>query len=243
MGKIPKDPKEIFQDIIEDYKGLFGDDLLSIILYGSATGRDYRPGESDINFMIVLSEDGIESIDRAFKTLTKWRKRKVAIPLFLTHHYIETSTDVFPIEYLNFQNNHILVYGDDFLEDLSFEKELLRLQCEREIKGKLLLLRKSFLESLGRGRILKEVISQSIQAFLSLFEALLFLKDVKVPMGKRSIMETACETFGMDKTLLISLLDIKERKIKPKDSELLEIFKKYLKEIRGLANIVDELGG
>ena len=45
MAKIPKDPKEIFPEIITDYKNLFGDDLVSIILYGSATGQGYRPGK------------------------------------------------------------------------------------------------------------------------------------------------------------------------------------------------------
>ena len=55
MAKKPQDPKEIFQEIITDYKKAFGDDLVSIVLYGSAAGQDYRPGKSDINFMIVLS--------------------------------------------------------------------------------------------------------------------------------------------------------------------------------------------
>lgn len=161
MSRISKDPREIFQEITEDYKGLFGEDLISIILYGSATGKDYRPGHSDINFMIILSERGIENLERAFKTVNRWKKRKVAVPLFLTPHYVETSTDVFPLEYMNFQHNHTLVYGEDILKDLSFEREMIRLQCEREIKGKLLLLRESFLGSLGRRRIMKEMIGQS----------------------------------------------------------------------------------
>ena len=98
MAKTVQDPKEIFPAIIDDYKGLFGDDLVSIILYGSAAGRDYRPGKSDINFMIVLSEEGIERLDLAFKVVETWQKRKVAIPLFLTELYVESSLDVFPIE-------------------------------------------------------------------------------------------------------------------------------------------------
>ncbi|MBW1901605.1 MAG: hypothetical protein JRJ20_08205 [Deltaproteobacteria bacterium] len=103
MAKTIKDPKEIFPEIIADYKGIYGGDLVSILLYGSATGKDYRPGKSDINFMIVLSEQGIEQLDRAFPVIKKWRKRNVAIPLFLTETYVATSMDVFPIEYLNFQ--------------------------------------------------------------------------------------------------------------------------------------------
>ena len=103
MAKSIKDPKEIFTEITEDYNMIFGDDLISIIEYGSATGKDYRPGKSDINFMLVLSEEGIERLDRAFDIIKKWQKRNVAIPLFLTESYVGTSLDVFPIEYLNFQ--------------------------------------------------------------------------------------------------------------------------------------------
>lgn len=243
MAKSPEDPKEIFEEIIHDYQDIFHDDLTSILLYGSAAGKDYRAGKSDINFMIVLSEAGIENLDLAFKTVDKWRKKKVAIPLFLTRVYVETSTDTFPIEYLNFQRNHHLVYGEDILKELSFDHDLLRLQCEREIKGKLLLLRESFLESHGRGRFLKNIINDSLQAFLAIFIALLFLQGKDIPDKKRSVIEDTCETFEMDKALFHKLLDIREQKIKPGDQELREIFKGYLKEIRGLTKKVDELGG
>ena len=123
--------------------------------------------------MIVLSEEGIERLDKAFKVVQTWQKRKVAIPLFLTELYVESSLDVFPIEYLNFQRNHLLVYGKDILEELSFDRELVRLQCEREIKGKLLLLREAYMETSGKGKALRDVIGQSIQAFLAIFDALL----------------------------------------------------------------------
>lgn len=243
MAKVPKDPKEIFQEIVDDYKGIYGDDLVSIILYGSAVGKDYLPGKSDINFMIVLSEEGIDDLDRAFKSIRKWHRRKVATPLFLTKFYVESSTDVFPIEYLGFQHRHTLVYGEDILKDLTFKKELLRIQCEREIKGKLLLLRESFIESGGRGGILKDLIKDSMKAFLALFDALLYLKGMDIPEEKRQKIGAACEIFEMNMELFNRLLDIGEQKIKVKDSELPGMFKEYLREIRGLSRIVDELGG
>jgi predicted nucleotidyltransferase len=78
MAKIPNNPKEIFEEITADYKEVFGEGLKGIILYGSATSGSYIPGKSDINFMILVSETGIENLDLAFKTVAKWRKRKVA---------------------------------------------------------------------------------------------------------------------------------------------------------------------
>ena len=243
MARTPQDPKEIFQEVIDDYKGIYGDDLVSIILYGSAVGKDYLPGKSDLNFMIVLSEEGINNLDQAFKIITKWHRRKVATPLFLTRFYVESSTDVFPIEYLGFQRNHILVYGEDILKDLTFKREPIRMQCEREIKGKLLLLREAFLESRGKVWILKDVIKNSMQAFLAVFDALLYLRGSEIPEEKRLKIKATCEAFDMNKDLFNRLLDIREQKIKVKESELLDIFKEYLEEIRVLSRIVDELGG
>ena len=243
MAKAPNDPKEIFQDFTDDCKALFGEDLISIILYGSATGKNYRPGKSDINFMIVLSEEGIDRLDSAFKHVEKWRKRKVAVPLFLTETYIRTSTDVFPIEYLNFQRNRVLVYGKDLLEELSFDHNWVRLQCEREIKGKLLLLREAYLETAGRARDLKGLIGQSIQAFAAVFEALLFLKGKEATGDRRHTMRQACEAFDIDAGLFESLLDIREEKAKPSDEETRRLFRRYLKEVRKLSKAVDALGG
>jgi predicted nucleotidyltransferase len=209
MSKKIMDPKEIFQDIIDDYKGLYGDDLESIILYGSAAGRDYRPGRSDINFMIVLSEEGIKDLDKAFKTIARWKKRRVSTPLFLTRFYVNSSTDVFPIEYLNFKQNHVLVYGEDILNELTFDKKDIRLQCEREIKGKLLLLREAFLESEGKSYVLKEIINDSVQAFVSIFSALLFLKDREIPEDRLSIIKATCEYYEMNESIFTKLMDVK----------------------------------
>jgi hypothetical protein len=243
MAKSPENPKDIFTDIITDYKTAFGDDLISIILYGSATGKDYRPGKSDINFMIVLSEEGIDRIDGAFDIIKKWRKRNVAIPLFLTEAYVATSLDVFPIEYLNFQRNYTLVFGKDILKDLTFDGELIRLQCEREIKGKLLILREAFLETTGKGKPLKQLIGHSISAFVAIFEALLYLKGRELPGTKREIVKATAAEFDMDAALFDKLLDVKDERVKPGDMEVMDLFKEYLREVRKLAKLVDTLGG
>ena len=243
MSRIPKNPNEIFDQFVNDYKGIYGDDLVSIILYGSAAGKEYIPGRSDINFMIVLTDKGIGDPERSFGLVKKWVKRNVAVPLFLTEKYIETSTDVFPIEYLNFKRRYIPVYGKDLLKGLSLKKEFVRLQSEREIKGKLLLLRESYLGSSGRKEALTNIINQSLHAFVAIFNALLFMKDIEIPEGGRSLIIAMCNTFGLENNVFMKLIHIREGKIKPDEKELNRIFKDYLNEIHKLSKIVDELGG
>ncbi len=243
MSKTIKDPKGIFQEIIADYQAVYGDDLISIALYGSAAGTGYRPGKSDINFMVFLSENGIEHLGQAFPIVKKWRKKNVAIPLFLTENYLKTSMDVFPIEYLNFQRSYVPVFGMDILKDLQFDPEFMRLQCEREIKGKLLLLREAFLETNGKSGALREVIRNSIPSLVAIFEALLYLKGEEIPKEKRKIVRKTCNTFGMGADVFEKLLDIKERVAKPGDREIKNLFKLYLNEMRKLAKLIDALGG
>ena len=241
MSKIPEEPKEIFPAITDDYKELFGNDLVSIILYGSAASGEYIHGKSDINFMMVLSEQGIDSLERAFEVIARWKKRNVATPLFLTEDYVRTSLDVFPIEYLNFQKAYELVYGEDILKDLTFDPGALRLQCEREIKGKLLLLREAFLETQGKGRPLQKLVSQSVRAFIAIFCGLLFLEGKELPRDSREVVRQVCKTFELDSALFEKLLDIRGKKMKAGAAEMTGLFQAYLKEIQKLWKRVDRL--
>jgi len=241
MSKIPKDPEKICPGIIDDYKDLFGEDLISVILYGSAASSDYMAGKSDINVMIVLSDRGIDRLDQSLDLVSRWKKRRVATPLFLTEAYVRTSLDVFPIEYLNFQNHYKPLYGKDILSDLSFDRESLRLQCEREVKGKLLLLREGFLESRGKGRDLQLLIAGSLGALLAIFHGLLYLKGKELPHHQREVIKQFCQVFDMNSNLFERLLDMKEKKTKLTGLEMTNLFKDYLKEVQKLWKIVDML--
>jgi len=113
MAKIPDQPQEVFVPLTQDYLKVFGSELVSLIVYGSAAAAaaSYVKGKSDINLLVVLTPAGINKLDAAFDTVKYWKKRKVATPLVMTKEFIETSLDSYPIEFLNMKNSHILVYG------------------------------------------------------------------------------------------------------------------------------------
>jgi len=241
MGRHVADPASIFPKITAEYQTVFGDDLVSIILYGSAAGPDFQPGSSDINFMIVLTEKGIQQIDRSLDVVAKWRRRGVALPLFLTEAYVTTSLDVFPIEYLGLAKNHVRVFGKDILDGLTIQPECLRLQCEREIKGKLLLLRQAFLDCGGRGKALKAVIKGALPALIAIFKALLHLRGMAAPNRKREVIRTAAGAFGLDAGVFESMLAIREGKSAAKNVEVAALFRDCLKEMERLSDTIDSL--
>jgi hypothetical protein len=243
IAKIIKDPKEIFATYTRDCQAAFGDDLVSIVLYGSAAGDQYRPGKSDLNFMIVLSDRGIERLERGLAMVETWRRRQVAVPLFVTAAYVAGSLDVFPIEYLNIQRRYLLVYGRDILADLSFEPKWLRLQCEREVKSKLILLRELFFETGGRSKALRNAAIQSLPAVAAICEALLHLHDNGRTETQGSVFQAVSRLFDLDEGVFERLLDIKTGQFKPSAREMGVFYHQYLAQVAKLAQAVDAMGG
>jgi len=241
MAKIPDQPQEVFIPLTQDYLKVFASELVSLIVYGSAAAGSYVKGKSDINLLVVLTEAGMNRLDAAFDTVKYWKKRKVATPLVMTKAFIESSLDSYPIEFLNMKNSHILVYGENILTNLLFQPADLRQQIEREIKGKIILLTQGYLETAGSARQLRQLIRNSFTAFISIFNAMLYLKHEKSPQTRRETIKEACDLFSLDKTVFELCSDIKEGKDNLSGKEIINIFKKYLLEVEKMGSIVDKL--
>ncbi len=241
MSKIPKQPQTIFDEFTADFKKVYGEDLIAIILYGSAARGDYIYKKSDINFLIVLSETGIQRLRSALALTPKWQKRRVITPLILTEEYIHSALDSFPIEFLTMKLHYQVVYGKDLLAEIEIKPEHLRLQCERELRGKLLHLREGYLNTHGRSRNIKSLIRFSLPAFTSIFTALLYLKHIETPHLNHQIFAKIAEAFGLEETLLKKILTFKENKIKLNHLQLNQLMEDYIEQIRKLTQIVDQL--
>lgn len=241
MARIPKKPEEIFSEITSDYRTIFGEELISIILYGSGAGEDYIPGKSDLNFLITLTDRGIEGLDRALETVGRWRKCNVAIPLFMTRSYVAGSLDAYPVEFLNMKRRYRVVSGDDVLAPLAFDPQLIRLQIEREFRGKLLHLRSGYFATEGKANKIRDLIGASLTAFVSLFGALLCLKKLEIPKGKRDIITTAGRAFGFDAEVFLKCEEIRRKADPFSSAEVQAVFQDYLKEVRRLCELIDRM--
>ncbi|MDD5169676.1 MAG: hypothetical protein PHN75_12720, partial [Syntrophales bacterium] len=135
----------------------------------------------------------------------------------------------------------ILVFGEDVLDGLPYNRDCLRLQLERELKGKLLLLRKGYFETEGKEKQIRNLIRVSLTAFLSAFNALLYLKGVEIPRERHSLINSVEEAFAIDKDLFKQCLEIKSGQDKFLKSHIPVIFRAYVQEISKLCDKVDEI--
>ena len=124
MSTISEKVEKIIRQFSEDISKVFGDEVISIILYGSAVSKEFNPKKSDLNFLVVLTPEGIERIDKVQKLYSKWAKKRITLPLFLTKEYINASVDTYPIEFFNMQCSYRVIQGEDVLKDLKSRGEL-----------------------------------------------------------------------------------------------------------------------
>ncbi|MDI6786258.1 MAG: hypothetical protein QMD92_06060 [bacterium] len=241
LDKLHVDAKKIIEPYCNEMLKIHQNNILSMLVYGSVIGIDYTPKKSNINLAIIFDNIKMQDLDKSLKLVNKGRKKKIIAPLFLTDEYMKTSSDVFPIEFLEMKENHVLIYGEDFLEKLEISKEYLRLQCEQQLKGKLTRLRQAYLEIGKNKKAIMQLILESFSAFIPVIRNLLRIKEGTISYKKEEILIEANEHFKIDLELFKRILVLKSKHKIPDKAELEDIFSRYMDEIFKLAMIADEM--
>ncbi|MCF7949273.1 MAG: hypothetical protein K9M94_11860 [Spirochaetia bacterium] len=208
IESIVDDLKESFVPILQE---LFGDDLQTVIMYGSAAKGTYVAGVSDVNLLLLAGETHPEAImklgNRAKKQINKHR---LSVQ-FLTTSEFKNSADVFPMEYLDIQNSHILVWGSADLEALKIESTYLRHQVEERLRGSVHALRQALFASQGKAKLLSGVLKEWFGSQTALLRAVLRLAGASsVPENSRELVDAIGSTFALDPAALYPLLQLRE---------------------------------
>ena len=224
-----------------ELKKSFGDDLESLLVYGSAAIGDYTPGVSDINLLVVLKRINIYILDSMRDFMKKMGRAFVTAPLVMTREHIRTSADVFPIEFLEIKEKHRMLIGEDYFADLKIDIKNLRHECEHELKGRVIRIRQSFIEAKGSSHELKELLISAHTANFPAFRTALRLKEVAPPMKKEEVTAALSVHFDLDVDLFHTIKRLRMHEIKLNAGSLRELIGKYLSEVEKLAAIVDRL--
>lgn len=200
---------ENFLEFIELVKEQSPVPLHSVYVVGSVLTPDYNDGYSDVNSVIIVEERGLVFFDFLVRLGCGCRTTAIAPPLVMTPGYILDSLDVFPIEFLNFQAIHHTLFGNDILRPLRIKKKDLRLQCEREMKAKLLWLGQVYIETLGDKRVLSERLAASFNGFLPIFRAVLYLYGREIGPSGEQVFRDFQENSGIGMDSFMRLYTMK----------------------------------
>jgi len=237
---MPRIPQQVLPQVLADLKSVFDQELRSVILYGSAAGDDFKLGLSDINLMVVVTPAGLNELGRLAAHFARWAKDRVAPPLVLTQAEIDSSLDSFPLEFLNMLLNHEAGHGPDPLAHIEINRDDLRLQCERELKGKLFVLREAVLASGGKEDRLLKVALDSIKAFAAIFRGVLYLLGEETgSLNSYQVLEKATSRLNLRDGRVLTEIWRLRLEGKPAPGLIHDLFRIYLAVIAEAAAMVD----
>ena len=187
--------KRVLKGFTDALSGVYHEDLVSVALYGSAASGEFVDKHSNLNILVVLKSTGLADLKKASKILRKFKMLNV---LFLTESYILSSLDIFPIEFLDMQENHFVLYGKDILKDIHVDTGNLRFQCEQELKQKLLKLQHAYLKAGDNLGNLNALLFSSFTSILHILRNVLRLKGITPPYLKHEIIRELLSQFKIN---------------------------------------------
>lgn len=235
-----------FQDLLMNSP----EQIRSLHLVGSAVTEDFHEKHSDINSVIVLKEIDFGFLRFLGSIGAEHRKNGLAAPLVMTPSVIADSLDVFPIEYLEMKSVHRTVFGPDPFTDMRIEPSNLRLQCEREIKSRLIGLRQRYVSSLGKAENLREILTRSVTGLMPLVRGVIYLLGHEPPLKRQDLLLSfntltaeSCRRSGLcfDHSVFERVLSLKLGHAAASVADLHAMYEGFYRAIETIDRLINEL--
>jgi hypothetical protein len=134
IDKVPAPVRGSVQDYANRVREYGGANALSLTLFGPAAGSAFNPARDMVASVVVLESIDLTCLRRLAADGARFGKHRIAAPLVMTPALIKASRDSFPLELIEVQQQHLVIFGSDLFQDLVFDEQHVRLECEREFK-------------------------------------------------------------------------------------------------------------
>lgn len=233
-----KKPASKLQELVTRLHQACGEDLASVVVYGSAAREDFHEEFSDVNVLVVLQRLQPSSFASISKVLHWWsHEEKLRPPMIMTLEELRESADVFAIELLDIKRSHQTISGADVIADIQVPMNLHRVEVEHELRTTLMRLRHHLLLSPDNTDELKAVLAKSISSVLTLFRHALIAAGKDAPQEKAQVISHAAEVFEVDGKPLRAILELRNDNSQPGD--LRELYHAYMGTIQKVIHELD----
>lgn len=230
--------EKITSELVEKLKRSAGDNLQSVVLYGSAASGEFRPKHSDLNVLCLLRQIDPVELRKLRDTAQWWAKKGHPTPLIFTLEELKGAADVYAIELLEIMSRRRVLYGEDVFASFEIPMRLYRMQVERELRHNLVRLRQGYMVVAGKQKAVVRLMVRSSSTFALLFRHALIALGEEPPPSKQEAVTRLAATIGFSTTSFRDLFKVRTGALKASalDAEL--IFRDYLDAV---TRAVDEI--
>ncbi|HYE13123.1 MAG TPA: hypothetical protein VD968_01635 [Pyrinomonadaceae bacterium] len=235
--------QEAFNHLVGDLRATHGENLASVVLYGSAAAGDFVQLQSDYNILIALHRITPEDLKMAHAPAREWRRLGHPLPVYFTFAELREAADVFPIEFHQMERARVVLYGRDPFDDFSFSDVNLRHQTEYELRSKLLQLRRLYIPASDSAGRLRDLMCDSLASFATLFAPVLMLHGAEPPVLKQDVVAATARLLGLDGATFERIFELRARGDGAElgEGEADALFASYMEQIEAVIAAVDRV--
>ena len=234
--------QQALNGLVEDLRATHGENLASVVLYGSAAAGDDTELQSEYNLLIALNRITPEDLRQAQAPMREWQRLGHPLPVYFTVEELRDAADVFPIEFHQMAKARVVLYGHDPFEYAQLSDANLRHQAEYELRSKLIQLRRHYIPASISTEKLSDLMSESLSTFAALFRAVLLLHGQQAPVAKADCVRATVKLLNLDVTPFERIFEFRAgRKLPSSETEANELFAAYMYQIEQVVEAVDEL--
>lgn len=228
------------QDFSASLQAAWGGHLRSVIRYGAAAIEDRSTLPADQTILIILDEVKAPVLALASDAIRPWVKKGHPMPFIFDERTFAQSTDIFPIDYLNMQDHHEVLWGTDPLQEIQINLGHLRLQCESEMRGKLIHLKSEYVLNCHQPKALLQLMLRTLPDFDRVMTGILHLLRQRPSGGRRQIVSQLAQVADFQPAVFLELYDIHDGQKECRDGgQIQEKFEHYLTALQGITKFVD----
>ena len=227
------------EELVRKLKDAAGENLQSLVLYGSAASGEFQPGYSNLNILCLVHRAGTGDLDALQPAVAWWVRQRQAAPIVLTLDELRRSADIFAIELLDIQTNHRILYGENVFADIAIPRQAYQWCVERELRANWLRLRQAVLTAPPSNRLLLNLMSASVGTFTALFRHVLIAIGAPPVQKRREAVSRVAELVGGDASAFLAVLDVRDSKKKASDLDVEAALHAYLELVALVADEVD----
>lgn len=228
--------------LVDDLRAAHGENLASVVLYGSAAAGDQVGRRPDHNLLIALDRITTQDLHAAQTAIKEWQKLGQSVPVYFTVAELQDAADVFPIEFLQMEKARKILYGRDPLESVQISRANLRHQTEYELRTKLIRLRRLYIPASASAEKLSALMGDSLASFAALFRAVLILMEQEPPIAKEDSVRATVRLLGLDGTAFERIFELRAGKGSAlTEAEANNLFSSYMTEIERVIEAVDRI--
>jgi predicted nucleotidyltransferase len=182
-----------------------GDDLVSLIVHGSAVRGGWREGTSDVDIVVVLRNDARTTLEKMANPLLVARYSARIEAMILTATEIARAADVFPVFYEDIRRQHVVLFGDDPFASLEITDHHLRLRVEQELREAQIRMRRVVVDGNAAQAVFSGQIVRKVRQIRAPLLSLMGLKGVPCKDDLESVLKTAAKTYGLSEEPLFEV--------------------------------------